>query len=208
MKQFRLLLSALTMIILIAALLLPTAPAVFAGPPAPPTDGSAALKCAPVTPAHGAAGAANGQGKHLWQHVPGTPPPAKANAQPAVNPRHSVSYTLNRGGMHVLLATAPQGARPGPDRSPWCCRCRTRCGEFQDFAVEESPDHGARAGREAPGHQDLPGPRHRRSGGHDPLRPHPARLPRLGPLAARAPGTSTRTTTSTTASMPATSAAT
>ena len=138
MKQFRLLLSALTMIILIAALLLPTAPAVFAGPPAPPTDGSAALKCAPVTPAHGAAGAANGQGKNLWQHVPGTPPPAKANAQPAVNPRHSVSYTLHRGGMHVLLATAPKEHGQGP-KKPLVLSLPDPCGDFQDFAVEESP---------------------------------------------------------------------
>ena len=42
--------------------------------------------------------------------------------------------------------------------------------------------HGGQAGRQAPGHQDLGGPRHRRPHGDDPRRRHQARLPRLGAL--------------------------
>ena len=93
MKHIHRLLSALTLIAIIAALALQGVPQALAASPA---DEPAISRCTPITPAGMAAGAAAGSGQTLWQPVAGMPPPARPGAQPAVNPVFFHSYTLYR----------------------------------------------------------------------------------------------------------------
>lgn len=112
MKQLHRLLSGLTIIAIIAALVLQVAPGALA---------------------------VNGSGKDLWQHVVGTPPPARAGAKPVVNPRRFGAYRLNRGGMAALVATAPNEHSQAARRNPLVLSLPNPRGKFESFAVQESP---------------------------------------------------------------------
>ena len=117
MKRFHQLLSGLTIIAVIAALVLQVAPGALAAPQA---SGLTISQGTPATPA------GNGAGKNLWQHVPGTQAPAHANAQPAIKPKRFESYTLNRRRHGTRCSPPPltRTARPRA-RTRSCCRCRT-----------------------------------------------------------------------------------
>ena len=136
MKHIHRLLSALTLIAIIAALALQGVPQALAASPA---DEPAISRCTPITPADMAAGAAAGSGQNLWQPVAGTPPPARPGAQPAVNPVFFHSYTLYRDGMAALLATAPSEGSEAARENPLVLSLPNPCGDFERFAVEESP---------------------------------------------------------------------
>jgi len=86
-----------------------------------------------------AAGAGNGSGKDLWKHVAGTPPPARAGAQPVVNPRRFGAYRLNRGGMAALVAKAPRERGRAARENLLVLSLPNPRGEFESFAVQESP---------------------------------------------------------------------
>jgi hypothetical protein len=92
------------------------------------------------TPGSGAAAAGNGQGKELWKYVPGTPPPARAGAEPAVKPKKFKGYRLNRGGMQSLLAKAPHenNGRVKKDNSLLLSLPNPQ-GVFEDFMIQDSP---------------------------------------------------------------------
>ena len=125
MKQFHKLLAGLTIIAVIAAFVLPAVPG--------------ALAALPAAVSAGAQGAPNGAGKDLWQHVPGTPSPARAGAQPAVKARRSESYTLSRRGMSALLATAPNEHSQAARKNPLALSLPNPRGGFETFTIEESP---------------------------------------------------------------------
>ncbi len=112
MRQLHLLLSGLTIIAIIAAIGLQVAPGALA---------------------------ADGSGKDLWQKVAGTPRPARAGAQPAVKPLRFGSYKLNRGGMAALIATAPNEHSQAARKNPLVLSLPNPRGEFESFAVQESP---------------------------------------------------------------------
>ncbi len=84
-------------------------------------------------------GQGNGNGKELWVKVPGTPPPARAGAQPAVKPNHFSGYKLIRGGMQALLATAPHGKGQFKRENSLVLSLPDPHGKFQNFAIQESP---------------------------------------------------------------------
>jgi hypothetical protein len=125
MKQMHSLLSVLTIIAVVAALVLSAVPGALAAPLA----GVPALS----------QGAPNGSGKDLWQHAAGTPSPARAGAQPAIKARRVDTYTLNRRGMAALLATAPNEHSQAARRNPLVLSLPTPRGGFESFAVQESP---------------------------------------------------------------------
>ena len=136
MKHIHRLLSGLTVIAIIVALALQGVPQALAASPA---NEPAISRCTPITPADMAAGAAAGSGQNLWQSVGGTPPPARPGAQPAVNPVFFQSYTLYRDGMAALLATAPAEGSEAARENPLVLSLPNPCGDFERFAVEESP---------------------------------------------------------------------
>ena len=86
-----------------------------------------------------APGNGNGKGKGLWEHVPGTPSPARQGAKPAVNPKHFSGYKLNHGGMVSLLATAPKEHGRALSKNALILSLPNPDGQFEDFAIEESP---------------------------------------------------------------------
>lgn len=128
-------LSGLATIAILLALVLQAVPGALAAPP----SGEPATTCAPVAPLDKIAGAASGSGQNLWQPVADVPPPARAGAQPAVNPVHFQSYTLDRRGMAVLLATAPNEQSDAAREQPLVLTLPNPCGQFERFAVLESP---------------------------------------------------------------------
>jgi hypothetical protein len=81
----------------------------------------------------------NGSGKGLWQHVTGTPPPARQGAKPAVSPRRFGAYKLNHGGMVSLLATAPREHGRKVGKNALVLSLPSPSGDFEDFAIEDSP---------------------------------------------------------------------
>ncbi len=135
MKPLRSLLSGLTIITIIVALALQVAP------------GAVALQVAtealaPQTVAMQAAPGiviATDSGKDLWQHVAGTPAPARAAAQPEIKPVRFASYTLNRAGLAALLATVPLENSQAARAKPLVLSVPNPHGDFVDFVVEESP---------------------------------------------------------------------
>jgi hypothetical protein len=82
---------------------------------------------------------ANGQGRGLWQRVPGTPPPGRAGAQAAVNPRSFGAYRLNHGGMVALLHTAPNEHSRVGRQDGLLLALPNPNGGFETFAIQESP---------------------------------------------------------------------
>ena len=118
MKKMHPLLSVLTVIAVIAALVLQAVPGALA---APPTAGPGAT------------------GKELWQRVAGTPAPARAGAQPGIKAQRSNSYTLNRRGMAAVLATAPNERSQVARKNPLVLSLPNPLGKFESFAVQESP---------------------------------------------------------------------
>jgi hypothetical protein len=130
MKQLRSLLSGLTAIAVILALVLQLAP------------GALALQVAPGTFAPQAAPGALapiGSGENLWRPVGGTPAPARPGAQPEIKAIRFETYTLNRNGLAALLATAPHENSPAASQNPLVLSLPNPFGKFQDFAVQESP---------------------------------------------------------------------
>jgi reprolysin-like metallo-peptidase family M12B/putative Ig domain-containing protein len=86
-----------------------------------------------------ASAAGNGAGKELWQHVPGTPPPAHPGAKPDIAPGHFNGNRLNRGGMVSLLARAPHEHGKSNSDSTLIISLPDPNGDFQDFMIQESP---------------------------------------------------------------------
>jgi hypothetical protein len=93
---------------------------------------------APVQ-ATGSAAPGNGNGKNLWQPVHGTPSPGRNGAQPAVKPRAFGAYKLLRGGMAVLLATAPREHGRVARQGSLILSLPNPRGVFEDFAIVDSP---------------------------------------------------------------------
>jgi hypothetical protein len=130
MKQLRSLLSGLTAIAVILALVLQLAP------------GALALQVAPGTFAPQAAPGALapiGSGENLWRPVGGTPALVRPGAQPEIKAIRFETYTLNRNGLAALLATAPHENSPAASQNPLVLSLPNPFGKFQDFAVQESP---------------------------------------------------------------------
>ena len=88
--------------------------------------------------AAGALAQGKGSGKELWQHVNGTPPPARKDAKPAVKPRKFNGLKLNQGGMKALLVSAPKEHGKADKNSSLVLSLPDPTGAFEDFAVEES----------------------------------------------------------------------
>ncbi|HSD83803.1 MAG TPA: M12 family metallo-peptidase, partial [Anaerolineae bacterium] len=118
MKQLRTLLSGLTVIAVIAALVLQVAP------------GAVALQLTPEPLAQ------IGSGEDLWQQVAGTPLPARPGAQPEIKALRFASYRLNRNGLAVLLTTAPQ---ENSRQNSLVLSLPNPRGTFEKFAIRESP---------------------------------------------------------------------
>lgn len=136
MNRIHRLLSTLTVLALLVTLVLQAAPPALASAPAAEP---AAPRCTPITPEQLAAGAAVGSGQNLWQPVAGTPAPARAGAQPEIRPVRSYAYTLNRDGMAALLAAAPMEFSDAARANPLMVSLPNPCGDFERFAVQESP---------------------------------------------------------------------
>jgi len=83
--------------------------------------------------------AGNSQGREFWQHIPGTPPPARANAKVQVNPGRFNGNRLNRGGMAALLATAPREKVKNVKSNSLILSLPNPQGNFEDFMIQESP---------------------------------------------------------------------
>lgn len=81
----------------------------------------------------------NGQGKNLWQSVPGKPAPARAGAKPAIKPSRFRGYRLNRGGMVSLLASAPRERGRAVRGDALVIALPNPNGEFESFAIVEAP---------------------------------------------------------------------
>ena len=176
MKQLRSLLSGLSIIAIIAALALQTVP------------GAVALQAVSgIAMSQGAAEtlAATGSGENLWQPVSGTPRPARAGAQPEIKALRFGSYTLNRAGMAALLATAPQENSEAATQSPLVLSLPNPRGEFEDFAVQESPIMEPGLAAKHPDIKTYRGRGIDDPAATHPLRSHPAWLPRLGSIATR-----------------------
>jgi hypothetical protein len=77
-------------------------------------------------------------GKDLWQRVAGMPAPDRAGARPAIKPQRFDGYTLNRGNMAALLATAPRERSQAARAKPLVLSLPVPGGGFQRFALEES----------------------------------------------------------------------
>ncbi len=76
------------------------------------------------------------------------------------------------------------GVHPRGEDEPACARPAQPLRPVRAFCRAGIAGHGTGPGRQTPRHSHLPRPRHRRSGGDDPLRPDTARLPCLRPLPA------------------------
>ena len=140
--------------------------------------------------------------------------PAVAGASAQSGVWDAVSGSLSSSGADIRPANyraftldEARCVRPGVGAEGGCGRAGEQLGRalgaqagrrLRALRGLRGADHGGQAGRQAPGHQDLGGPRRRRPHGDDPRRHHQARLPRLGALDATAPTSSTRTTSATT----------
>ena len=102
----------------------------------------------------------------VWDAVAGTPPTVRrevnAGPLPGVHARPGGAARRPGGGA--------EGGRAAPRArsSDGALACPRRTAASQRFEVYESLDHGGRARGQAPGDQDLRGPRHRRPDGDDP----------------------------------------
>jgi Metallo-peptidase family M12B Reprolysin-like len=89
--------------------------------------------------AGGPAGAANGGGKGLWKYLDGKPSPARPDTRPAVKPQKFAAFELDRAGMAGLLETAPAETAPVTTNTGLVISLPDPSGDFQAFAIEESP---------------------------------------------------------------------
>ncbi len=131
-------------------------PAALAAPAAPPSPAAQGAQCAVVPGSARAVSSANGHGSGLWQKAGETPAPARPDAKPAVNPRRYQPYKLNKGGMHALLATAPNEHGRSVRQDGLVLSLPNPCGAYERFGIEESPIMEAWACGETSGDQDLP----------------------------------------------------
>ena len=143
MKQLRVLLSGLTIIAIVAALVLQVTPGALALQPAAETltsqAASQAVRQTAAVQAPPRAVTIVDSGKDLWQPVVGTPASAHSGAQPEIKPVRFAAYTLNRAGMAALLTAAPLENSLAAHQSPLVLSLPNPHGELEDFAIEESP---------------------------------------------------------------------
>ena len=126
-----------------------------------------------------AAGAPAANAADVWESVPGTPPTAGAQ----VDADSLKAFTLDRSALQSTLAGAQKGSsRRGRHDRALGARARRHAAALRRA---RDVDHGAGAGGQASGDQDLRGPGPRRPDGLDRRRHEPAGLPRVG---AGAPG--------------------
>jgi hypothetical protein len=93
-----------------------------------------------VSPGSNAAAAGSAQGRELWKYVPGTPPPGRAGAEPAVKPKKFKGYRLNRGGMQSLLARAPHENKGKANKdNSLILSLPNPQNVFEDFMIQDSP---------------------------------------------------------------------
>ena len=137
MKHVRGLVLSMTMIALIVvALVASAAPLALAAPPA---DASVASACTPITPGTWTAQVNWGSGQNLWHFVGDSHAAVPQGAQLAVDPLFFQSYTLSHNGMAALLSTAPMQYSDAARQNPLVLSLPNPCGEFERFAVQESP---------------------------------------------------------------------
>jgi hypothetical protein len=96
---------------------------------------------AAVAPAQAAKDVAQGKGtgKNLWQPVQGMSLLGPSGAQETVKSRALDTYKLQRGGMAVLLATAPSEQGTAARQNPLVLSLPNPRGGFEDFTIVESP---------------------------------------------------------------------
>lgn len=121
MKPLRSLLSGLTVLAIVAALALQVTPRAAAERSEAETLRSA------------------GSGENLWSRLDGTLSLGRPNAQPEIKPVRFTPYTLDRDGLAALLVMAPQEFSQAARDNPLILSLPNPRGEFENFAVQESP---------------------------------------------------------------------
>ena len=148
-------------------------------------------------------------GAGAWTEVSGQVPDSHAGHDAAIDVNDGSNFRLARGDLAGLLDQAPAerlGMRASSS-APVVVALPDPTGGFQRFALTDSPVMEPGLAAQHPDISTYRGRRHRRPDGHDPRRPDPARLPRLGPVALWRLVHRPATTTATRACTPRTSGA-